>query len=139
MVSGRRIGQVARLTWRERADLAVAIWELARASRRLAGRFGGQVAAEALADSTTAGFANAKLVARVAWAIPRAAAVVPWRADCLRQAEAARRWLGRNGVAVELRLGARKGADGKLNAHAWLLSSGQLVTGGANEGYREFG
>lgn len=78
------------------------------------------------------------LVKRVAWAIPRAAALVPWRSDCLRQALAGQRWLGRKGISTELRLGARKRPDGTLDAHAWLMVSGEVVTGENAEAYQVF-
>lgn len=133
----RRLRQFARLNWSERADLAVAVWELARANRRLAGGQEGQpIARHASRDDPPPAEA---VVDRVAWAIPRAAAVVPWRADCLRQAEAARRWLSRYGITAEIRLGARKDANGRLDAHAWLLCGARVVTGGKVCEYQEFG
>jgi hypothetical protein len=63
-------------------------------------------------------------------AIAAVARRVPWRADCLVQALAARRWLEARDAPSELRLGAwRDGAA--VTAHAWLLSDGEVVTGGA--------
>lgn len=67
---------------------------------------------------------------RMARAIGRAARMVPWRSDCLVQAEAGRRWIAVLGGAAEIRLGARKGPDGRLDAHAWLLCGGRVVIGG---------
>lgn len=78
------------------------------------------------------------LVERVAVAITRAASVVPWRADCLRQATAANRWLMRAGISTEIRLGAFKDEQGQLNAHAWLLCGGNVLIGGAVEQFQEF-
>jgi hypothetical protein len=53
-----------------------------------------------------------------------------WRSDCLRQAEAGRRWLGRHGVKSEIRLGARKDDAGLPEMHAWLIVGKRVVTGG---------
>jgi hypothetical protein len=69
-----------------------------------------------------------KLVERVAYAIPRIGARVPWRSDCLVQALAAQRWLEGNGIATTLTIGVRN--DGAFAAHAWLEVGGEIVTGG---------
>jgi hypothetical protein len=129
----RRLTQFLRLKWRERADLLEATWRLALANRQLA--WGAPVDVARLITQVgehkhPATPGDDELVARVVWAIPRAAAVVPWRADCLRQAEAARVWLARNGLRGDLKLGARRDAHGRLETHAWLLWRGEVVTGG---------
>jgi hypothetical protein len=80
---------------------------------------------------------QAQLVGRVAWAIPRAAARVPWRATCLVQALAAERWLESRGIPSELKLGARKAGEA-LDAHAWLEAGGRVVVGGGTSDYRPF-
>ncbi|MFO7856327.1 MAG: lasso peptide biosynthesis B2 protein [Paracoccaceae bacterium] len=54
---------------------------------------------------------------------------MPWRSDCLVQALAARLWLDALGAHSELRLGAWR-EDDAVAAHAWLLSDGEVVTGG---------
>lgn len=72
----------------------------------------------------------ADLVARVTWAIPRAAKFVPWRSDCLVQAQAGHNWLSRQNIHSTLELGARKLPNGKMDAHAWLMCEGEIVTGG---------
>ena len=74
--------------------------------------------------------AQSALVDRVALAIPGVAARLPWRADCLIQALAARRWLGRNGIATTLSLGVPKDMPAKFEAHAWLKAGDTIVTGG---------
>lgn len=71
---------------------------------------------------------------RVGFAIPRVAARLPWRADCLVQAMAAQRWLGRLGVESRLHVGVRK-PGGQLEAHAWLTSGDTVVTGGDASSY----
>lgn len=55
--------------------------------------------------------------------------MVPWRSDCLIQAIAAKMWLNSLGIPSECRLAADAKPSG-LCAHAWLLSDGQVVTGG---------
>ena len=80
-----------------------------------------------------------EIVDRVAFAIPRAAARVPWRATCLVQALAAKRWLNRMGIASHLKLGARQGKDRSLDAHAWLEIGGRIVVGGDSADYQPFG
>lgn len=78
---------------------------------------------------------SSPLVDRVAFVIPRVAARLPWRADCLVQALAARRWLGAHGIATSLVLGVRKDGEA-LAAHAWLKVGERTVTGGDVSDYR---
>ena len=73
-------------------------------------------------------------VKQVGYLIPRVAARMPWRADCLVQALAARRWLAKLGYETELSLGTRKTA-GRFEAHAWLKWHDFVVTGGNIEEY----
>ena len=80
----------------------------------------------------------AAAIDRVAFAIPRAAARVPWRSTCLVQAIAARRWLASLGVGSQIRLGARKAGDGAIDAHAWLEADGRVIVGGETGDYRPF-
>ena len=75
------------------------------------------------------------IVDRVAFAIPRVAARLPWRADCLVQALAAQRWLARQGVATRLTLGVPKDKRPQFEAHAWLSAGDRIVTGGNISGY----
>ena len=77
------------------------------------------------------------LIDRVAFAIPRVAARLPWRSDCLVQALAARRWLTRGGIATSLVLGVEKGEPASFAAHAWLLAGDRIVTGGDIGGFHE--
>jgi hypothetical protein len=69
-------------------------------------------------------------IARITWTIPRAARIVPWRSDCLVQAQAAQNWFKRYGIQSEIQLGARTLPDGRMEAHAWLVCEGEIVTGG---------
>jgi hypothetical protein len=73
--------------------------------------------------------------ARVAWAIPRMARLVPWRSDCLVQATAAQRWLGQKGVPTHLHIGVRKDRTIGFEAHAWLCHGAKIVTGGDVSGF----
>jgi len=77
-------------------------------------------------------------VGRVAFAIPRVAVRVPWRADCLVQAMAAKRWLARRDISSELVLGARTANSLHLEAHAWLRVGETIVTGGDITSYSPF-
>ena len=90
-------------------------------------------------SASTAEPARPELVERVAFAIPAVAQRVPWRADCLVQALAARRWLERAGVATSLTCGVRKGDMEAFAAHAWLTAGTMTVTGGDGSGYSEVG
>lgn len=75
------------------------------------------------------------LVDRVAYVVPRVAARLPWRADCLVQALAAERWLGREGIATLLTLGVPRDRKPEFEAHAWLSAGTRIVTGGDVSGY----
>lgn len=73
---------------------------------------------------------QARLVDQVAFAIPRIAQRLPWRADCLVQALAGERWLRRRGVTAQIIIGVNKDGLAPLDAHAWLEAGGRIVTGG---------
>lgn len=138
MADLRKLGGKGPRDW---ADLVRAVFELALANRRLRrvhprrlGLLGeGYDAAE---GGLTA--AEARLVDRVSWAVVVMGLRVPWRSDCLVQALAARRWLGRGGVATRIGIGVRRTEEGALMAHAWLKAGDRLVTGGDISPYGEF-
>ncbi|MEO0682407.1 MAG: lasso peptide biosynthesis B2 protein [Pseudomonadota bacterium] len=69
-------------------------------------------------------------LARVSRAIAAWSRRAPWRSDCMIQALAAKMWLDRRGLPTEMRLGAARSGDGALDAHVWILSDGEVVTGG---------
>ena len=75
------------------------------------------------------------LVERVAHVIPLVAARVPWRADCLVQATAAKRWLSASGIASTIHFGVPKEKQPAFEAHAWLTVGTRIVTGGDISGY----
>jgi hypothetical protein len=135
----RRIARDARrlaeLDRSARNDLARAVWELGHARiALLAGDPTAWLSSRAGAKPTN----ETQAIDRVAFAIPRAAARVPWKATCLVQALAAQRWLAREGVASQSRRGARKTGDEELDAHAWLEAGGRVVVGGDPMGYQPF-
>lgn len=67
---------------------------------------------------------------KIAFVVPRLAARLPWRADCLVQALAGQRMLLRRGLATSIVVGTAKQADGTFEAHAWLLHGDIVVLGG---------
>lgn len=71
---------------------------------------------------------DAKAVRRVTLAWCRR---VPWRALCMEQGVTAAHMLSRRGAAVELNYGAAM-IGGNLEAHVWVRSAGQPVTGCEN-------
>ena len=87
------------------------------------------------ASTPTLDHGQSALVERVAFVIPRIAARLPWQADCLVQALAAKRWLGRCGIPTTLTLGVPKTPQIEFQAHAWLNAGDRIVTGGDVSGY----
>ena len=67
---------------------------------------------------------------RLAWGVTKASRYVP-KATCLTQALATQVLLARRGQQALLRIGVAKGEQGRLEAHAWLESRGQVVIGGS--------
>lgn len=117
-------------------DLVVATFELAFARSRLARSRRSVLLADrgALPPSDQSQAAGER-VQRVRLAIARASHRVPWRADCLVQAIAARRWLRRIGVETALYVGVPGKAGSKFEAHAWLMHGDDVITGGEVGGY----
>ena len=115
-----------------------AVFELGLARARL----GRQDAASLLASASApppppTAEAPSALVERIAWVVPRVAARLPWRSDCLVQATAAQRWLGSAGIPTRLFIGVRK-ESAALEAHAWLCHGDRVVTGGDISGFKPF-
>jgi len=129
-----------RLNSRTLADLAWAIVELAVARVGLTSKraSAGPAANDATGAIDNLDAADHLLVERVAFAIPRAAARVPWRSDCLVQALAAERWLRRSGVPSTIHFGVPKDQGGMFEAHAWLTVGERVVTGGDIAGHSPF-
>jgi hypothetical protein len=68
-------------------------------------------------------------VERIAWAVRAAGRFIPGASNCLVRALATQTLLGRFGYRSDLRIGVRKGPDGRFGAHAWLESGGAVVIG----------
>lgn len=68
-------------------------------------------------------------VVRHAKAVRRAARLVP-DASCLTKALSLGTLLARRGIGCEVKIGVRKGAAGRLEAHAWVVHDGVVVIGG---------
>ena len=82
-----------------------------------------------LSNPATSTPASAEVVRLIGWAIASAGARVPWRSDCLVQAMAAAAWLHELGHGWTLNIGVRRGPGGALEAHAWLASGDEIITG----------
>jgi hypothetical protein len=67
---------------------------------------------------------------KIAWAVSAVSRRVP-DATCLTQALATQVLLGRQGYVSALRIGVAKDPKGRLEAHAWVESSGTVVIGQA--------
>ena len=124
------IRHLAALDWPIAADLLRAGLELGLARLRLTSHDARASIAAPPSEIPKLDARQAKFVDRVAFAIPRVAARLPWRADCLVQALAARHWLGRHRVASTLTLGVRRDKPVHFDAHAWLTTGDRIVTGG---------
>lgn len=74
---------------------------------------------------------------QVAWGVHHASRVIPG-ATCLTQALAGQFLLSRLGRHAQIRVGVKQGADGRLLAHAWLMSGGRIVLGGSDEELRRY-
>lgn len=127
------LSKALRLGPRGWCDLARATLELAVASRQLVAHSASDLISRArevrpAAASVPLSPHQRQMIARVALAIPRMGGRVPWRADCLVQALAARHWLARYGIASALCIGIRNEAE--FEAHAWLKVGQDVVTGG---------
>ena len=73
-------------------------------------------------------------VETIAGAVETAGRHMPGEKTCLTQALAAQTLLVRQGHPALLHIGAAKGEEGQLQAHAWVESEGRVVIGGHNLG-----
>lgn len=117
--AGLELG-LARLTLRAKISVILAGADLAQAS-------------SPVQDSRQRDF-----VKRVSYIIPRIAARLPWRADCLVQALAAKQWLRSRGIASTIEMGIPREPPPEFQAHAWLRAGDMVVTGGDVGGYVPF-
>lgn len=76
---------------------------------------------------------NAKLdqtsLSKIIWAVNVSTRYMPSGAKCLARALACQVLMTRRGYSPELRIGVAKSDEGKLEAHAWVESQGQVVIG----------
>jgi hypothetical protein len=115
------------------ADAARAVLELLVARTRL-GQLDTRAAQLPLGVQSPHG-RELDTIARVRFVIPRVAARLPFRSDCLVQAIAAQRWLRRSGIASQLHFGVPRDKPATFEAHAWLTAGEIVVTGGDVSGY----
>jgi hypothetical protein len=73
---------------------------------------------------------SSDLLQNIGRAVATVARHVPWRADCLPQAIAARALLQRRGIASVVHIGVARGGDDQLGGHAWLTVGDVVVAGG---------
>ena len=73
------------------------------------------------------------LAKRLEWGVAAARRRIPWTIPCLAEATAVNRLLARRGVPSELWLGAAPAGAFGIEAHAWLVAGGRVVTGRAQK------
>ncbi|NDR57691.1 lasso peptide biosynthesis B2 protein [Aliiruegeria sabulilitoris] len=130
----RRLGKARQLDRAELQDLYRASNELWRARKQVASASVPQILSpfpvDAARQAEHTDHSAEKTVERVSIAVQRAANAVPWRSDCLIQAEAARHWLAAEGIETRIELGSNKTDSEGFLAHAWLIWRDRIVTGG---------
>jgi len=126
------LAKARRLKAHEWLDIAVAADELAIARFKLGRTRPRELVPNGSGDEVAGDVRPATIehLDRVRLAIARASRFVPWRADCLVQAMAARRWLHRHGIPTILSIGVAAATGPDFEAHAWLSHGGHIVTGG---------
>lgn len=117
------------------SDLIRAVLELGLARLRLGSQQARALIAAPAAKIIELDAGQTALVERVAFAIPRVAARLPWRSDCLVQALAAQHWLSSRQVTATLTLGVPRDKPADFEAHAWLTVGDRVVTGGDVSGH----
>lgn len=65
---------------------------------------------------------------QIAWVVKVASSFIP-KATCLPRALATQILLIQNTYPAELKIGIARGKDGKLGAHAWVTSEGNILIG----------
>lgn len=69
---------------------------------------------------------------RIIWALNAAGRTVLSAKGCLPLALSTQYWLNRCGVSTDLKIGVRRDAAGKVEAHAWVERQGEVLIGGAH-------
>ena len=102
--------------------------------RRIEGLLGSTDVAVGKALSPVDAAKQARSTARIVAFVSRNG---PYRANCLSTSLVLRRYLLRQGIPAELRVGVRKGSDGSLDAHAWVEHAGEPLINRADV-YQDF-
>ena len=90
--------------------------------RRIEGLLGSTDVAVGKALSPVDAATQARSTARI---VAFASRYGPYRANCLPTSLVLRRYLLRQGIQANLRVGVRKAIDGSLEAHAWVEHAGE--------------
>ena len=90
--------------------------------RRIEGLLGSTDVAVGKALSPVDAATQARSTARI---VAFASRYGPYRANCLPTSLVLRRYLLRQGIQANLRVGVRKAIDGSLDAHAWVEHAGE--------------
>lgn len=122
------LGKIARLNARQRRALALCLRTMILVRLGLA-VFPYRSVRRHFADRLRPASGPALDPAILAWATRHAARAVP-AATCLTQALTLQITMARFGHSSLVRIGVARGADGRLKAHAWLVSAGQTLIGG---------
>ena len=132
----RKLGTAARMRRADRRLVVEAMAALLTARLRsllpfrvLARHLGGMVPSRSPAPPAPLSPDEETSVFAVRWAIGAVAPWLPFRAQCLQQAIAARAMLARRGIGSVLHLGVGDPTGTKLVAHAWLDAGRLQVTG----------
>lgn len=108
--------------WLCAARLALATVEFARIGRHIGPLQRPSLCGEADPSTRALGL-------KTAWAIDRAAAILPLRLVCLPRALAAWQMLHRRGIASRVHFGAARDATGAMLTHVWVEARGVEITG----------
>ncbi len=68
---------------------------------------------------------------KVVWAVETASRYAPGARTCLTRALAVQVLLTRRGHPALLHIGVEKGAESRLQAHAWIENQGEILIGGS--------
>ncbi len=68
-------------------------------------------------------------LSKIVWAVNLSSRYLPGEVKCLARALTTQVIMTRHGFSPQLRIGVAKGETGKLEAHAWIESQGQIVIG----------
>lgn len=77
-----------------------------------------------------AGLVKPDYVPQIIWALSAASRRLLGKDTCLPQAMAARVMFNRFGVPAKIKFGVKKGAEGELQAHAWVIDGDVILIGG---------